>query len=197
MKPRVEEVTMSFSRMYLPDRPVNTWYGTAHARVYRCHGSASARANVTRLVPPTSSIFVIFQYMGGYCRLSAVSYYWRLPDDIHGGHPIWKVVRGFTLPKWKFLFQHIYFVRPATWNSHWRPRLLRIRQRHVTRVGRSHWRRASRAPATSQTPRLQRRWVRLWVQRHVRGWSVPFWTQSKWNRCTNLSRRVTVVYANG
>ena len=48
----------------------------------------------------------------GYCRLPAVSDYWRLPDDIHGGHPIC-TARGFTLAKWRFLFQHIYFVRPA------------------------------------------------------------------------------------
>ena len=107
---RVDAVAMAMNRMYLPDQFImdcakHTLEYVEARGVPRCRRYSIGPADILHF-------FAIFQYMG-YCRLPAVTDYWKLPDDLHAGHPIC-TARGFTVGKWKFLFRHIYFVNPAS-----------------------------------------------------------------------------------
>ena len=48
----------------------------------------------------------------GYCRLPAITDYWRVGDDITGDHPLC-LTRGMSCRKFKFLFHNIYVVHPT------------------------------------------------------------------------------------
>ena len=104
----VDEVTMCLSRMYLPDQLA---LDTATHLLEYVDSKGVPQCKRYKIGPADIFHFwAIYQYMG-YCRLPAVSDYWRAPDDIHGGHPIC-TARGFTLGKWKFMFHNIYYVKP-------------------------------------------------------------------------------------
>lgn len=104
----VEEVTLALNRMYIPDDLVLEC--AQHTREYIETKRIPQNKRWKIGAADIFQFFAIFQYMG-YCRLPATADYWRPSDDVRGTHPIC-TARGFTLKKWQFMFNNIYFVEP-------------------------------------------------------------------------------------